>query len=101
MKENKILIFVEEEQITRGNSIAKKVTKSIDVATLAAQVHDFEKKLITVFEKREEASDSAFHLNEISINAEINAEGEIGILGTGVKLGGKAGITLTFTRNTK
>lgn len=103
MKKNEILVFVENESIKRGdNGVPKKVAKSINVVALAEQVQDFEKKLITIFKKREEEdSDSTFTLNEITISAEINSEGQIGILGSGVKVGGKAGITLTFARNKK
>lgn len=103
MKKDEILIFVESDSIKRSDTgVSRKVPKSIDVAALAEQVQDFEKKLITIFEKKEEEDPrSTFTLNEITISAEINSEGQIGILGSGVKVGGKAGITLTFTRNKK
>lgn len=103
MRKDEILVFVDNESIKRGgNGSSTKGAKSINVAALAEQIQDFEKKLITIFERKEEEdSKSTFTLNEITISAEINSEGQIGILGSGVKVGGKAGITLTFSRNKK
>jgi hypothetical protein len=38
------------------------------------------------------------HLEEIELTVEVNAEGQLGILGSGGKAGGKGGIKLKFTR---
>jgi hypothetical protein len=37
-------------------------------------------------------------LEEIELTVEVNAEGQLGILGNGGKAGGKGGIKLKFTR---
>lgn len=38
------------------------------------------------------------HLEEITLSVQVNAKGELGILGTGGELGGSGGITLKFSR---
>jgi hypothetical protein len=38
------------------------------------------------------------HLEEIELTVELNAEGQLGILGSGGKAGGKSGIKLKFMR---
>ena len=37
-------------------------------------------------------------LEEITLSVQVNAKGELGILGTGGELGGSGGITMKFTR---
>jgi len=38
-------------------------------------------------------------LDEVQLSVEINAKGEVGILGTGGSVGGSGAIRLTFKRN--
>ncbi len=45
-------------------------------------------------------SKSGMQLEEIELTVEINGEGQVKLLGSGVKAGGKGGIKLTFRRRT-
>lgn len=46
--------------------------------------------------KTEESN--GLQLEEITLSVQVNAKGELGILGTGGELGGTGGITLKFLR---
>jgi hypothetical protein len=46
----------------------------------------------------EPAKAKSLRLNQIKLTVEVNGEGGLSILGTGGKIGGKGGITLTFSR---
>jgi hypothetical protein len=51
-----------------------------------------------VFDQAEQQPNSRISLDEIELTVEVNAEGQLGILGSGGKAGGKGGITLKFKR---
>ncbi|WP_434683696.1 Pepco domain-containing protein [Pseudanabaena minima] len=72
----------------------------IKAETLAAQMSQFVKvvsKVFTTVEKQVEPK-AGLHLDEITLTVEISGEGEIKLLGTGGKLGGKGAIELKFKR---
>lgn len=50
-------------------------------------------------EQQAKEENSGMQLDEIELSVEISAEGEIKLLGTGVKGGGKGGLTLRFKRS--
>ena len=50
-------------------------------------------------EQQAQEKNSGMQLDEIELSVEISAEGEIKLLGTGVKGGGKGGLTLRFKRS--
>lgn len=43
-------------------------------------------------------TDKGLHLNEVELSVEINAEGQLSLVGNGGKLGNMGGITLKFIR---
>lgn len=45
-----------------------------------------------------ESAGNGLQLDAVTLSVEVNAEGELSLLGTGGKLGGSGGITLTFSR---
>ncbi|MBA3923754.1 MAG: hypothetical protein H0X31_19495 [Nostocaceae cyanobacterium] len=58
-------------------------------------------KVFSSAEKQAQAkseSKSGMQLEEIELTVEINGEGQVKLLGSGVKAGGKGGIKLTFRR---
>ncbi len=55
-------------------------------------------RLFNRAEDQAKVNNSGMQLNEIELSVEITAEGEIKLLGTGVKGGGKGGLTLRFKR---
>jgi hypothetical protein len=48
--------------------------------------------------KAKSANKSGMQLEEIELSVEINGEGQVKLLGSGAKAGGKGGIKLTFRR---
>ncbi len=60
-------------------------------------------KVFSSAEKQTQAKSeykSGMQLEEIELTVEINGEGQVKLLGSGVKAGGKGGIKLTFRRKT-
>jgi hypothetical protein len=112
-------IWIIAEEITESNSVSgakrsidvggslssqvsEKVTKiaskrvPIDVIALKAQMSGLLKVMGELFEQAEQQS--GMKLNEVELSVEINAEGQVSLIGSGGKIGNKGGITLKFTR---
>jgi hypothetical protein len=75
----------------------------IPVARLKQQVNQLVGMVGLIFDQAEQQveqqrPDTRLHLDEIELTVEVNAEGQLGILGNGGKAGGKGGIKLKFTR---
>jgi hypothetical protein len=123
MEEQSILFFVEptplatenpqgarDGQDTGGNFGAPKrdlVDRlqgrvSLPVDLLRRQVGELVTMVAEVFDRAEQAGaatpDRQLQLEEIELTVEVNGEGQLGILGSGGKAGGKGGIKLKFTR---
>jgi len=72
----------------------------VKAETLAAQMSQFVKVVSKVFTSVEQQVEpkACLQLDEITLTVEISGEGEIKLLGTGGKLGGKGAIELKFKR---
>jgi len=70
----------------------------VSVHRLKANVGHLLDTLGEVFDQAEQKGPQSIELQEIELTVEVNAEGQVGILGTGGKAGGKGGITLKFKR---
>ena len=81
---------------------AEKVTKiaskrvPIDVIALKAQMGGLLQVMGDLFDQAEQQS--GMKLSEVELSVEINAEGQVSLIGSGGKIGNKGGITLKFTR---
>ena len=75
---------------------------SVSVTKLRQQVNQLVLVVAEVFDQAEQVEktkpDRQLQLQTIELTVEVNAEGQLGILGNGGKAGGKGGIKLTFTR---
>jgi acetaldehyde dehydrogenase (acetylating) len=71
--------------------------KEIDTDKLAAEINKFVKAFQKVVGSIETELER-YHLETVSISAEVGGEGELKLLGTGVKIEGKGGITFEFKR---
>ena len=112
-------IWIIAEEITESNSVSgvtrgsgvggssssqvsEKVTKiaskrvPIDVIALKAQMGGLLQVMGDLFDQAEQQS--GMKLNEVQLSVEINAEGQVSLIGSGGKIGNKGGITLKFTR---
>ncbi len=72
----------------------------VKAETLAAQMSQFVRVVSKVFTSVEQQVEpkAGLQLDEITLTVEISGEGEIKLLGTGGKLGGKGAIELKFKR---
>lgn len=80
---------------------------AVPVAQLREQVGQMVGMVAAVFDQADRqvappaglpTPDRRLQLEEIELTVEVNAEGQLGILGNGGKLGGKGGIKLKFVR---
>lgn len=69
----------------------------LNVAVLTENINLFLVKMETIIEKTPEEV-GKFKLSEITVSAEISAEGGLVLIGTGVKAGASGGITFKFAR---
>jgi hypothetical protein len=75
----------------------------VKVELLKQQVNQLVGMVAAVFDQAErqveqQQPDRKLQLEELELTVEVNAEGQLGILGNGGKAGGKGGIKLKFTR---
>ncbi len=80
-----------------AQTIAQRKRVPLDARALKAQMQGM---LTVVNELFDQASSrTGLQLNEVELSVEINAEGQISLVGNGGKLGNKGGITLKFVRS--
>ena len=68
----------------------------LDAAALKAQMAGLLKVVGDLFDQAEEQT--GMRLNEVELSVEINAEGQVSLVGTGGSVANKGGITLKFAR---
>jgi hypothetical protein len=77
------------------SSIIKKRVQ-IDAFSIKTQINSLLKVVGDVFNHAEQQT--GMKLSEVEVSLEINAEGQVSLIGTGGKVSNKGGITLKFTR---
>jgi hypothetical protein len=80
-----------------GKISTKRQRVSLDAQALKAQISSMLAIMDDVFS--EANSRTGLRLDEVELSVEINAEGQISIVGNGGKLGNSGGMTLKFTRS--
>ncbi len=113
MSESEIVFFVDapatsttggrnSQDIGGGFGVKEPETKqkavSLSQQKLTEYISQLTGVLEGVFQQVESQVGAKIALEEVELNVEVNAEGQLGILGTGGKAGGKGGITLKFKR---
>lgn len=68
----------------------------LDARALKAQMQGMISTVNELFDQA--TSQTGLQLNEVELSVEINAEGQVSLIGTGGKVSNKGGITLKFTR---
>ncbi|GJD22975.1 unknown protein [Rivularia sp. IAM M-261] len=92
----------EETKIPDTNGVDNAV--QVDAEKLEQEMSRFVSVLDRVFTRAEQETQakrngkSGIQLEEIELSVEINGEGQVKLLGSGAKAGGKGGIKLTFRR---
>ncbi len=94
-----------EETATPGAKGSETVVQ-VDAEKLEQEMSRFLLVVDKVFTRAEQQTqaksraESGIQLDEIELSVEINGEGQVKLLGSGAKVGGKGGIKLTFRRKT-
>ena len=85
-----------ERAPSRGERKVRRAPVSFE--TLKQNTSDFLGMVGELFEQADRQQASGMKLDEVELAVEINGEGELSILGSGGKVGGKGAITLKFKR---
>lgn len=81
----------------RGSSKTKKVREFISAEMLKTQISGFLGVIEEVFSNNLQAA-SEMELDEISFSLDIDANGQVSLMGNGVEVGATGGIQVTFKR---
>lgn len=71
---------------------------SVETAKLQAAVKDFTASMHGILSDIKEVG--GYELAEVTLTAEVSAKGGLSLLGSGVEVGGKGGLTFRFVRPT-
>ena len=85
----------EPELVKTVKTLVKRKRVSLDAQALKAQISSMLAIMDDVFD--EAHTRTGLRLNEVELSVEINAEGQISIVGNGGSLGNTGGMTLRFT----
>ena len=88
-----------EDTEERGLFDRHVVRDVIDVEKLGDEVRAFMGAMEKIIGKLSEEVGN-YHMETVSVTAEVSAKGKVSLLGSGGELGGKGGITFTFKRST-
>ncbi|MBD2452062.1 hypothetical protein H6G76_34110 [Nostoc sp. FACHB-152] len=83
---------VKEPTSTKGDAV------KVDAQTLEQNMANFLQVVGRLFSRAEQQASSKMQLEEIELSVEISGEGEVKLIGSGVKASGKGAIKLTFKR---
>jgi len=84
------------DDVSRGDRLIL-ISKALNVDLLRERFDDFMAKLQSIVHTDDEHS-GAFKLDEIHFSAEITADGEFKLMGTGVGVEAKSGVTFVLKR---
>jgi hypothetical protein len=87
----------EEEDESRGVGV-QLVSQAVDVDEIRKQYKKFMRNLQSIIDVGEGRA-GPFQLNEVQFNAEISANGEFKLVGTGVGVEAKGAVTFVLRRN--
>ncbi len=107
MPEETISIITDEPPVAETRSweapsdTLSRHKRDISVDKLEQEMARFVQVVGRLFNRAEQEANKkpGMQLDEIEVTVEINSEGQMSLLGTGAKVGGKGGITLKFKRS--
>jgi len=88
--------FGGSETVEAVRTIARRKRVSLDAQALKTQMESMLAIVNDLFSQAD--TQGGLRLDEVELSVEINAEGQLSIVGNGGKLGNTGGITLKFTR---
>ena len=90
--------FGSAETVERTRTVTRRKRISLDAQALKTQMESMLAIVNDLFSQAD--TQTGLRLDEVELSVEINAEGQISLVGNGGKLGNTGGITLKFTRPT-
>ena len=84
------------QAVEKITSVSKRKRVSLDAQALKVQMESMLAIMNDIFSQAE--TQTGLRLEEVELSVEINAEGQVSIVGNGGKLGNTGGMTLRFTR---
>ncbi len=87
-----------EDAEERGWVKQRIVRDVIDVEKLGDEVRAFMRAMESIIGQLAEEVGN-YHMETISVTAEVSAKGKVSLLGSGGEVGGKGGLTFTFKRS--
>jgi hypothetical protein len=90
------LIGLEEEEDERGGIFSKRLARAeLDVGELKERLQAFLSAMEQVI-GGVSAAVGRYHLESVTLTAEVSAKGTVSLLGTGGEMAGKGGLTFSF-----
>lgn len=99
--QNSITVFTTQKSTTQfmgDGSPEKRGPAQVDINVLQTNVNNFLVKIDDIVKSSPDKV-GKYIVESIEIHAEVNGEGQVGLLGTGVTVGGTAGITFILTKS--
>ena len=79
--------------------LSSRVTRVIEIEKIEGELSDVIGMVQRIGDKAGSAKGVELSLDSIEVTLELNAKGEVSILGSGVEVGGSGGVKLTFKRS--
>lgn len=91
---------VEEKRLERGigGKLVSNVVHSVSVSVLKQNMESFFNQIREILESGTDQI-GAFQISEIEVCAQISGEGQVALMGSGVKVEAQGGIKFTLCRN--
>jgi hypothetical protein len=96
-KDGTIEMVVREDEDESRSSRVELVNKAVDVGVLREKFKSFMSGLQSIIELEPDDEDP-FHLKQIQFSAEISAQGDFKLLGTGAGIASKSAVTFVLER---
>jgi len=88
----------DDEDVDRGPLTNRLVRNVINVQRVEDEIQSFIGAMERIVGNISQQVGN-FRVDTISVTAEVNAKGQLSLLGSGGEMGGKGGLTFTFKRN--
>jgi hypothetical protein len=91
------IVNYEEYEVERGVLDKVSVRNLVDVKSLEQEIKKFLNAMQTILLNVSQ-SVGDFSMETVSVSVEVNAKGQVSLLGSGGEIGGKGGLVFTFKR---
>ena len=81
------------------SNLSNRVTEVVEIEKIEGEMSHVIGMVERIGDKAEKSKRGDLSLDSIEVNLELNAKGEVSILGSGVEVGGSGGVKLTFKRS--